>query len=83
MSENAYTQQLKQAMSDFQQAQRQEDPLPLPPAANRAALSPEQQLELFNEWTSWINSRPQNTWTSEEKNAIRVASVKALKDLGY
>jgi hypothetical protein len=67
----------------FQSQQPAPAPVPLPPAANRAALTPVQQEVLFDDWVSHINSRPTQTWTADEKNAIRVASTRVLKELGF
>jgi hypothetical protein len=52
--------------------------LPLPPAANRATLSAEQQETLFENWVTFIYDRPSNTWTEEEKSVIKVAISRAL-----
>jgi hypothetical protein len=52
--------------------------VPLPPAANRETLNPEQQEGLFQNWVSYIYARPSNTWTEEEKAVIRVAISRAL-----
>ena len=76
--------QLRADVSAFYQStQPAPDPLPLPAQANRASLNPAQQETLFDNWVSHINSRPPQTWTPEEKNAIRVASARVLKGLGY
>ncbi|MBZ5621029.1 MAG: hypothetical protein LAQ69_20225 [Acidobacteriia bacterium] len=56
--------------------------LPLPSTAP-AGLTEAQKETLFSNWTSDINSRPASTWTETEKQAIRVASARVLKSLGY
>jgi hypothetical protein len=55
--------------------------LPLPAAANRAALTPEQQETAFENWIAHIDSRSPQTWTPEEKAAYRVAIQRAAKTL--
>lgn len=52
--------------------------LPLPPAANRATLTPEQQETLFQNWVEHIYSRPPSSWTAEERAVIRAAISRAL-----
>ena len=83
MTENEKTQLRADVAAYMQSTQPAPDPVPLPAAANRAALKPAQQEALFDNWVTHINSRPAQTWTAEEKNAIRVASARALKELGY
>jgi len=65
----------------FAQQQASLDPLPLPAAANRAALTPEQQEAVFENWVGYIYSRPTQTWTPEERAAIRTATVRVLRTL--
>ena len=57
------------------------EPLPLPAAANRAALSPEKQELLFENWIADIDKRPSSTWTPEEKDAYRFAALRAARTL--
>ena len=74
--------QLRADVSAFLIPKPAAEVLPLPAAANRAALTPDQQEILFDNWVSHINSRPQNTWDASEKAAIRAACTRALKELG-
>ena len=62
----------------FQPAQR---PLPMPAGAPQG-LSEAQKDNLFNNWTNYINSRDPATWTIEEKQVIRIACLRALKEPG-
>ena len=57
------------------------EPLPLPAAANRAALNPAQQEVLFENWVASIYARPSGTWTPEENAVIRTATMRALRTL--
>jgi hypothetical protein len=52
--------------------------VPLPAAANREALTPEQQVQQFDNWTEYILSKPPGSWTAEEREVIRVAISRAL-----
>lgn len=54
--------------------------LPLPPQANRDALNSDQQKVLFSNWCDFIYSRDPQTWTPDEKAAIHVAAMRALKE---
>lgn len=65
----------------FRQEQAALDPVPLPAAANRAALTPEQQETAFENWVGYIYSKPTQTWTPEEVAAVRTATVRALRTL--
>jgi hypothetical protein len=76
------TEQLRTEINQhLRQEQASLDPLPLPAAANRAALTPEQQETAFENWVAYIYARPTQTWTPEEVAAIRAATVRALRTL--
>jgi hypothetical protein len=78
-------------MTDEQRAQWQEignflnppkppDPVPLPSAANRNAMSLDVQEECFQNWVEYLNTkRDHNTWTPEERDAVRFAIKRTLK----
>lgn len=76
---------IEQLRSEINQHLRQEqaalDPVPLPAAANRAALTPEQQETAFENWVGYIYSRPTQTWTPQEVAAVRAATMRALRTL--
>jgi hypothetical protein len=57
--------------------------LPLPAATPRAKMDLATQEKAFENWVSHINAKPTQTWTPEETNAVRVASIRALKGMGY
>lgn len=65
----------------MQSTQQAPAPLPLPAAANRAALTPDCQEQLFQNWVEHIYSRPSQTWQPDEIAAIRVAAQRALRTL--
>ena len=62
----------------FLNPQKAEEPVPLPVSVNRAALTPDQQDTLFNNWTEFIYNRPSSTWSREEKAVIKFAAQRAL-----
>jgi len=64
----------------MQSTQPNPEPLPLPPAAP-PGLSPEQQETLFDNWCSDIYARSPKSWTPSEREAIRVATIRALRTL--
>jgi hypothetical protein len=80
MTENEKS-QLRADVSAFLNPQPAAQTLPLPPQANRAALTPIQQQELSENWLQYIYARPQNTWDASEKAAVRAACALALKEL--
>jgi hypothetical protein len=65
----------------YQQSTQSAELLPLPAAANRAALNPVQQETIFENWVAHIYDRPSQTWTDEEKAVIRTAATRALRTL--
>jgi hypothetical protein len=65
----------------FAQQQAALDPLPLPAAANRAALTPAQQETLFDNWCADILTRAAQTWTPAEIGAIRAATARVLRTM--
>ena len=72
---------LRADVNEYFRQQESAPEVPLPAAANRAALTPAQQETLFQNWVEYILSTPSNTWGPAEKNAVRVASSRALKEL--
>ena len=62
----------------MQSTQAAPEPLPLPPATP-AGLTPEQRETLFENWIAHIDKRPPQSWTPEEREAYRVATVRALR----
>jgi hypothetical protein len=81
MTENERTTRLADINTCLQSMQQAPDPVPLPAAANRAALTPAQQETLFENWIQDIYTRPAQTWTVEENSAVRAATVRALRTL--
>ena len=81
MTEDEKTQLRTDVSAYFQPAQPGQE-LPLPAAAPRATMTPAQIETAFENWTEHINSRPAQTWTPEERAAIRVAATRALRTLG-
>ncbi len=75
--------QLRADVAAFLNPKPADPVVPLPAQANRAAMTPAQQEVAFDNWVTHINSQPTSTWTAEEKNAIRFASARVLKELGY
>ena len=73
--------QLRTEINQHLQGQAALDPPLLPPAANRAAMTPEQQETLFENWVADIYSRPHQTWTPQEVAVIRAATMRALRTL--
>jgi len=69
------------AINNVLQGPQVQTQLPLPAAANRAALTPEQQEAVFENWVSFIYSQPTQTWTPDEVAAVRVAAIRALRTL--
>ena len=70
-----------EAINNFLNPKPAEAPLPLPPAANRAVMTPAAQETAFENWITHINSRRPETWSKEEKDAVRVACNRALRTL--
>jgi hypothetical protein len=64
----------------MQSTQPGPEALPLPPATP-PGLSPEQQETLFDNWCSDIYARSPKSWTPSEREAIRVATIRALRTL--
>lgn len=73
--------QLRADLAAFLNPKPAEEPLPLPAAANRAALNTAQQEVLFENWVASIYARPSPTWTPEETAVIRTATMRALRTL--
>jgi hypothetical protein len=80
MFENTPRQELVDGIAAVLNPPRAEEPLPLPAAAP-SGMTPAQQETLFENWVSSINSRRSETWTREEREAIRVACARALRTL--
>ena len=73
--------ELRAGINEYLSGSRTQESVPLPPAANRAALSAEQQEAVFENWVQYIYSRPTQTWTPDEVAAVRAATVRALRTL--
>ena len=73
--------ELRAGINEYLSGSRTRESVPLPPAANRAALTPEQQETAFENWVQYIYSRPTQTWTPDEVAAIRAAAMRALRTL--
>jgi hypothetical protein len=71
---------LRQSILDHLTGAQNAEPLPLPPGAP-PGLTPVQQETLFQNWCDFIYARPAPTWTPLEREAIRVASARALRTL--
>jgi hypothetical protein len=58
-----------------------EEDIPLPAGTPRAAMTWDTQERAFSNWQEHILSKPPHTWDTAERNAIRVASTRALRTL--
>lgn len=75
--------QLRNEINAVLNPPKPDEPVPLPAAAPRARMNAETQEKAFQEWQAFIMAKPANTWSAEERNAIRFASARVLKQLGY
>lgn len=81
MTENEKASLRADVAAYMQSTQQAPEPLPLPAAANRAALNPAQQEALFENWVEHIYAKPTQTWQPDEVAAIKVAAQRALRTL--
>jgi hypothetical protein len=83
MFEDRTTQQLRDELTAYNRAEqtKAEDAIPLPAGTPRAAMSLDAQEKAFANWQEFILAKNPKTWDDAEKNAIRVASTRALRTL--
>jgi hypothetical protein len=81
MFEHSTRQELLDGISAVYDPPPSTEVVPLPAQANRAAMSPAAQETAFEEWVSWINSRPNTTWQRDEIAAVRFGIKRALRTL--
>ncbi len=66
-----------------QQSQPAGPVFPLPAGVQRTSLNPQQQEALYEAWVSEINSRPSSTYSVEDRQALRFAINRTLRELGH
>jgi hypothetical protein len=79
------TEELRSALNEYARSLQPAPPaLPLPPGTDREKLkTPEAEAQLSDTYVNSILSRKPETWTPTEREAVRAASNRALKELGY
>ena len=73
---------LRADVSAYFQPTQPEQELPLPDAAPRATMTPAQIEVAFENYVGYIMSMPTNAWTTKDRQAVLVASGRALRTLG-
>jgi hypothetical protein len=63
--------------------QPQQTPAPLPPGITPGTLAPNAAESVSDLYINGILNRDHNTWNPTERDAMRVAIGRALKELGY
>ena len=83
MFDNLTTQQLRDELTAYNRAEQAnaEEAIPLPAGTPRAAMTLDDQERAFSNWQDFIMSKNPKTWDEAERNAIRVASRRALRTL--
>jgi hypothetical protein len=78
------TEELRNALNEYARSLQPAPPaLPLPLGVDREKLKPEQEAQMSDAWVKSIMDRAPETWTPTEREAVRAASNRALKELGY
>ncbi len=78
------TPELRDALNEYARSlQPAFPPLPLPLGVDRQTLKPEQEAQLSDLWVNSIMERKPETWTPTEREAVRAATKRVLKELGY
>ncbi len=81
MFETSTKQELLDGISAVLNPEKAEETIPLPAGTPRAAMSLDAQEKAFANWQEFILAKDPKTWNDAEKNAIRVASTRALRTL--
>jgi hypothetical protein len=81
MFEHSTRQELLDGIASVLNPAKAEETIPLPAGTPRAAMTLDAQERAFSNWQDFILSKAPHTWDAAERNAIRVASTRALRTL--